>query len=309
MTLDQPTIKPQTEIPQELVLPLDPEVFKPSLEALEFLKKTVSEDEEEIRAKVQEVQKEAYAKHPYPCLRGFHHVALFMSANAIYPRVLELGQSDPEAVLLDIGCCMGTDVRKAVFDGYPAAQIVGCDLLSDFIALGHKLYADGDGHPIRFIQGDVFALDLPSPTQTVTSTHTTSSLSEFSSLNDLLGRVAAIYTGALFHLFDESTQLAMALRLALLIRKDKPSIIFGRHQGLPQAGLIDDHYARVRYGHSPESWPVLWKSVFTDLRGEEYAKDKVTVKAELRATNAGPALTAGGRRDVYMLYWSVEISP
>ena len=169
-----------------------------------------------------------------------------MSLNRIYPRVLELGKSDPDALMLDIGCCMGTDVRKAAFDGYPASQIVGCDLLPDFLALGHKLYEDTETCPIRFIRGDVFALDLPSPLQAVTPTS-----SPISSLNDLLGRVAVVYTGALFHLFDESTQYSMALRLALLVRQDKPSILFGRHQGLPQAGLIDDHYARC----------VLWSVV------------------------------------------------
>ena len=47
----------------------------------------------------------AYAKYPYPCIRGFYHIALFMSANVMYPRVLELGKSDPSAILLDIGCC------------------------------------------------------------------------------------------------------------------------------------------------------------------------------------------------------------
>ncbi|VDC06431.1 unnamed protein product [Peniophora sp. CBMAI 1063] len=306
MDTDKSTINPQSEIPEKLVLPLDPALFSPSPEALQFLKSSVAVDEEEIRRRVQQVQEEAYAKYPYPCLRGFHHVALFMSSNNVYLRVLELGKTDPSAIMLDIGCCMGTDVRKAAFDGYPASQIVGCDLLPDFLALGHKLYGDADTCPIRFIQGDVFALEPPSPLQPAIPA--ASLKSQIHSLTDLLGRAAVVYTGALFHLFDESTQYAMALRLTSLLRQDKPAIIFGRHQGLPEAGLIDDHYARVRYGHSPKSWPELWKAVFTAAYGETFAQDRVSVTAELRPSK-GPAVTAAGRTDFYMLYWSVEISP
>ncbi|VDC06430.1 unnamed protein product [Peniophora sp. CBMAI 1063] len=310
MALDEPTANPQNGVQKNLVPPLDPELFQPSPEALDFLKQTASKDEQELRSRVQEAQEEAYAKFPYPCIRGYHHVALFMSLNTIYPRVLELGKSDPEAVLLDIGCCMGTDVRKAVYDGYPASQVVGCELVAEFLTLGHKLYRDEDTCNIRFIQGDIFALQLPSSLQPTTPPVT--SISQSTSLGDLLGRAAAIYTGALFHLFDESAQYALALRLAMLARKDKPSIIFGRHQGLPQAGPIEDSFMKARYAHSPESWVKLWKDVFTSVRGEGFAKEHVLVQAELKQSNAGSswqAINFAMRSQHGVLYWSVEISP
>lgn len=67
----------------------------------------------------------------------------------------------------------------------------------------------------------------------------------------------------------------------------------------------------VRYGHSPESWSELWNGVLTTLRGEEFARDKVKVKAELRSSESGAALSVDGRPKIvhHMLYWSVEISP
>ena len=58
MVSDKPTIKPQSQIPEKLVLPLDPGLFNPYPEALAFLKKSVSEDEEVIRVRVNEVQEE-----------------------------------------------------------------------------------------------------------------------------------------------------------------------------------------------------------------------------------------------------------
>ncbi|VDC06432.1 unnamed protein product [Peniophora sp. CBMAI 1063] len=302
----EPVIKPQGEIPKDLITPLDPKLYAPNPEALAFLKATVTPDEDELRTRAEEVQKEAYVKYPYPCIRGFHHIALFMSDNTAYQRVLELGKSDPSAILLDIGCCMGTDVRKAAYDGYPGSQIVGCELVPEFLALGHKLYADAQTSPIRFIQGDVFTVKLPSPVQPVSPSSTP--LPQVNSLDGLLGRVAAIYTGALFHLFDESTQHALALRLALLVRQGQPAIIFGRHQGLAEAGMIDDGYAKTRYGHSPESWVALWKQVFTAVRGEEFARDKVKIEVRLDQKGYGKSIEIAGQTHFGVLYWSIAIS-
>lgn len=44
--------------------------------------------------------------YPYPCLRGFHHVALMMSQNPIYTEILQSGAVlGDEALFLDLGCC------------------------------------------------------------------------------------------------------------------------------------------------------------------------------------------------------------
>ena len=44
------------------------------------------------------------AKYPYPCILGFHHVALMMSGNPIYHAVLESGKGG-KTQFLDLGCC------------------------------------------------------------------------------------------------------------------------------------------------------------------------------------------------------------
>jgi len=132
------------------------------------------------------------------------HIALMMSENKIYLRVLDLGKSDPEALLLDIGCCMGTDVRKASFDGFPGPQIFACDLLPEFIALGYKLFCDKNTQSIHFFAANIFSLPRPSHLAHI-STPIDTPISEVASLSDLVGRVSVVYTGSLFHLFDEQT--------------------------------------------------------------------------------------------------------
>ena len=133
---------------------------------------------------------------------------------------------------------VGTDVRKLVRDGYPVSRVFGCDMRQEFIDLGYKLYGDADICAIQFFSSDIF--DVPvcfMPMSFISDRPMTS-------IMGVLGSLTYIYAGALFHLYDESTQHAIALRLAALIKRESGSIIFGRHRGLEVAGMIDDHLGR-----------------------------------------------------------------
>lgn len=47
--------------------------------------------------------------------------------------------------VLDIGCCMGTDVRMLLLDEFTTLDnIIGVDVAGEFLELGFKLYGDGD---------------------------------------------------------------------------------------------------------------------------------------------------------------------
>lgn len=139
---------------------------------------------------------------------------------------------------------MGSDVRKLALDGYPANHIVGCDLSPTYISLGRELYQDFDETcPIQFITGDIF--DLPLEDSATMQEYI--NLSEITALSQLRSRVKYIYVGAVFHLFDEPAQLALARRLARLISREKGTIIFGRHQGLENPSSIDDRFGFTRY--------------------------------------------------------------
>jgi len=136
---------------------------------------------------------------------------------------------------------VGTDVRKLVKDGYPAEGIIGCDIRESYITLGYKLYKDSPSSlPIHFIMGDIF--ELPISSEFPVSNHP---LSAVTFLEELRGRVTYIYIGALFHIFDEDTQYALASRLACLVSRKGTNIIFGRHQGKPEEGIIDGLLGRL----------------------------------------------------------------
>lgn len=140
---------------------------------------------------------------------------------------------------------MGTDLRYLVQIGYPSSSVIGCDLRRDFIDLGHALYADRDTCPIPFFVADVFDITLRPFPQTVDNVGP--SVKDVRSLDELRGRVKYIYAGALFHLFDEGTQEAIAGRLATLLDVTEgsgPAVLFGRHSAKAEEGVINDAMGR-----------------------------------------------------------------
>lgn len=206
-------------------------------------------------------------------------------------------------------------MRKLVLDGYPGNNVAGCDLRQTFIDAGYKLFGDKATRPITFLTGDIFELSLQ-PAASPSSIP----FNDVTTLEVLKGRLSHIYAGALFHLFNEDTQYAIAIRLALLLKDGAGGVIFGRHQGKEEAGVLDDGMGRFvgsfldvleiyinsrlhreRYGHSAETWALMWKKVFTELKGDDFAKEHVVVDARFLAVPLGTALV---RR---WLFWSVSI--
>lgn len=116
-------------------------------------------------------------------------------------------------------------------DGFPASRAVGTDIYPAFFDLGHKIWNDADSCSIKFISGDVFALPSSPPPPT----------SSLSKLEDLQGKAKYIYTGAVFHLFDEAAQEKMARKVAALANwKGKGTFLFGMHVGAENVGLRFD---------------------------------------------------------------------
>ncbi|EIW55668.1 uncharacterized protein TRAVEDRAFT_50153 [Trametes versicolor FP-101664 SS1] len=298
-------VNPEGQVEPSVIPPLDPALLRLSDEEHAFLRAAITEDEEVLKARIYDVQKRAYEKYPYPCICAFHFVNLMMHKNTVYPSVLAAGKSDSTSLLLDLGCCMGTDVRKLVRDGYPASQVLGCDLRPEYIQLGHELFGDAFTCPVRFFTSNVFDLPLPSELSAdADAIAAPPDPAAVSDLGQLRGALTHIYTGALFHLFDEKTQYGLAVRIVTLLKRRPSGVVFGRHAGLVEEGYIDDHLGRKRYGHSESSWPRLWKKAFAEVEGEEFAR-RVVVEAKLEAALGAQAPV--DLRRTQMLYWSVSI--
>ncbi|KAI0700443.1 hypothetical protein BC835DRAFT_418851 [Cytidiella melzeri] len=281
--------------------PLDPSFYDVDVEFLSKL--TGITDPEELKQHVLRVQAEAYAVHPYPCIKLFTFARTKINHYPAYSQLLKLGKERKDVVFLDLGCCVGNDIRRAVLDGFPASRIIGSDLNPGFWDVGHELFKSTPGtFPVKFLPGNIFEPSFFDPS--TTPSENTPDLSGLTSLIPLTGRVSAIHASAFFHLFNEARQLELATLFAALLSPESGSVAFGSHIGLQEKGLRlevlqpGQKDAEVRmFCHSPESWKEMVEGVF--------GKGKVDVWATLKEIQRKDYVKVNEKAKFYMLVWSV----
>jgi hypothetical protein len=168
----------------------------------------------------------------------------------------------------------------------------------DYWDLGHQLFrSTPESFPVAFLAGDALDPDFlalqPLPSEAPQSA--APDLHSLTSLNGLNGRLSAIHSASLFHLFSEEKQLLLARKLAALLAPRPGSIIFGCHGAQPTKGYVLATAGRHMFCHSPESWRDIWD-------GEVFERGSVQVTTHMK--NAGKILNP--TTDFHMLFWSVK---
>ncbi|KAI0806960.1 hypothetical protein C8Q74DRAFT_1225223 [Fomes fomentarius] len=273
-------------------------------EQLEFFRKTTGiEDEVALKTHIVAIQREAYGSHPYPCIVQFNFTHLRLSRTHGYAKLLELGRSRDNPILLEIGACLGVDLRKTVLDGYPRDSVIATDIVPEFWDFSHQLFnTTPKTYPVPFISGDIFDpafLEATPPVYAPPSTPKPTRLSDVKTLTELRGLVSAISVCAVFHVFSkEEEQLQFARAIASLLSPEPGSIIVGLQCGLREAGMRKG-FTFDSFCHSPESWTKLWD-------GQVFKKGTVKVDAQL--VERGRRVVRDGviaNHNILMLEWTV----
>ena len=171
---------------------------------------------------------------------------------------------------------------------------------TEFWDLGHKLFrSSAASFPAAFIHAD-----LLDQTQVAPGPPSSDSpdLSNLSSLNQLRGHVTAIHASALFHLFSEEKQLALAQAFGSLLAPVSGACIFGWSTGIAEAGHVEFEgevsHPRL-FCHSPSSWEALWNGVV-------FPKGSVEVDAHLREFEHDVGVRLKGGLPIQRLEWVVR---
>ncbi|KAJ7590102.1 hypothetical protein C8J56DRAFT_588842 [Mycena floridula] len=283
--------------------PLDPSLYVLEDDQLGFFKsQTGIDDEEELRAHVLAVQAKAYEIYRYPCIRSFSFLRSKISELPGYQQALKLSGERLGVILLDIGCCFGNDIRKAVQDGFPVENAIGSDLRGGFWDLGHELFkSTPETFPAAFVAGDAFDPAFIAPREPFDKVPGNAApvLGSMKTLTPLQGHVSAIYASLFFHLFDEEKQFELAKQLATLLSPLPGSVIFGIHGGLSVKGLRKGNTLPTMFCHSPESWKELWD-------GQVFDKGKVLVEAGVKQVErCARYLPLPEDQARYLLWWTV----
>ncbi|GJJ13730.1 hypothetical protein Clacol_007986 [Clathrus columnatus] len=243
--------------------PLDPSLYAIADDDAKFLKEcTGITDDEELKRHILTVQAEAYARE--------------------------------NAIMLDIGCCLGNDSRRAIADGFPLHDVLCSDLLAGFFNVGHKLYkTTPESYPLAFFEGDIFNTDFAFAETTTT---TIPKLSTLTNLGQLKGKISVIHGSAFFHLFEDAKQKELAKILAQLLSPEPGSIILGSQGG------SKTRTAAAPTMFSPSTWKDVWIGEDGPFRPDEvevHAYARPPTEDEIRAT------TQQHDDEYFWLTWSV----
>jgi 2-polyprenyl-3-methyl-5-hydroxy-6-metoxy-1,4-benzoquinol methylase len=188
------------------------------------------------------LRNEAWNIFPYPCIGQFRFLEAGIDDCDEYNEVVERLRKGQK--LLDMACCFGQTIRQLVADGASAENIYGCDLQSEFIDLGYKLFKDRDSLRAKFLIADIF--DPASP------------------LQHLQGEVDIIYAGSFFHLWGLQQQKDVSKAVALLLRPSPGSMILGRQMGAVEAFEMTSATGTM-FRHNVDSFKKLWKEIGDDM--------------------------------------------
>jgi len=221
----------------------------------------------------------AWKVAPYPCVGQFCFLSLNLYRHPKYDAVLQRVKDG--AKLLDLGCCVGQDIRKLIADDAPSRNLYGSDLLQGYLDIGYQLFLDKS-----FCQATFFAADL---------------FDDGSTLIDFQGQFDFVHAGLFLHLFDWDRQLDAVTRIISLLRPAPGSVFLGSQVGASIGGerpLRRESASgqnRKVFLHDPESFQRLWKEVETLTR----TKWKVEVDAIAKKSKSGgdTQIEASGKAD------------
>ncbi|KAI9490245.1 hypothetical protein BDB00DRAFT_875562 [Zychaea mexicana] len=129
----------------------------------------------------------------YKCINFYKFVGSRLASRFYYRELVDMTKQGCQApVVLDLGCCTGTDLRRLMFDGYPGDRLYGIDLNKHYIESGYDLFRDRATCPITFIAGDIL-----STTATTTPTSISSTIN-----NKFTQKAGVVYTGSMIHLLS-----------------------------------------------------------------------------------------------------------
>lgn len=99
------------------------------------------------------------ARVNFPCIQRFGFAVFRLVEHPVF--VKKILPAIDQVSILDIGCCLGADLRGVIAKGGKLENLVGLELETDFIKLGYEFFGDADKPGMKnvFRHGDVLKAD------------------------------------------------------------------------------------------------------------------------------------------------------
>ena len=209
--------------------------------------------DEEILALVNQAHNTAIARaHPYRCIKEYQFCYPRVMLHPHYSQLVQHNSKVGEVRVLDVGSCMGSDLRQMILHGVKPEHALGLELEQDLIDLGlDVLYKDRPVLQSSFTTQNVLADDFMSNTQ----------LAAFHSAG-----VDLVYCGSVYHLLDEAPTHTLSKHIYKLLKPG--GVLFGRTVGSlhDTRPTLADWNGRQRFLHSADTFKrMLLQYGFVDV--------------------------------------------
>ena len=180
----------------------------------------------------------------------------FIARSPAYPTVISrLKQGDS---CLDVGCFIGQDLRRLVFDGAPSDNLYAVDIVSHW-EVGYEFFRDADKFRAEFMETDI--------------------LNPNEKLKSLTGKIDIISVTNVLHQWHWDDQVTAAKQLSLFSRPG--TMVVGYQAGVlggPMTASEKPEYTtRLQ---NVESWKQMWDVVGESTGTEWKSEAKLRTWAE-----------------------------
>lgn len=147
--------------------------------------------------------------------------------------------------LLDVGCCLGQDLRKLAHDGVSPGSLYGLEIQGEFVDLAYAFFDDREGQfrEVTFIQTDLFDRGNKQVAK-------------------VAGSFGIIHVGMVLHIWDLEQQITACKRLVELLRDEKGVMVVGQSVGnlVGKEVYIPSRGHRI-YKHDVDTFVAMWEEV------------------------------------------------
>ena len=224
----------------------------------EFFKEYADIQEDSLVSKAFEVYTKALEIHHYRCLSTFKFLLPRITSNPYYN---EIKNQSINKKILDIGCALGTDLRKINLDGVPQNYLYGLDIEKGFVNLGYDLFNDKDTNKMTFIIGDILK-------------------KSFIQQMNLQSNFDIVYSSSVIHLLDNQQVKQFLSNINTILNEN--GTFFGQTTGLPEPQEIIEASGRQYFLHSGDSLKAELKKIgFIDIKIQVQKRESSSEKEKI----------------------------
>ncbi|KAH8816374.1 hypothetical protein F5884DRAFT_747875 [Xylogone sp. PMI_703] len=259
-----------------------------SPEARKLLEEYSHIPEDEVDNHIYKMRETLWSKAPYPCIGKFDFLSIRLLKHPFYQTLLTILKSSPDKQLLDLGCCVGQELRSLAFNGIPSTNLYGSDLIPAYITTSYELFNDKDTFKGTLVPADAFSDTIWEK--------------EWSGWE---GKFDVVHAGLFLHLFTWERQLIMCQTIIKLLKskegdgKNDRVIFLGEMVGQRGGGEKGTGFKGPSgeehkvYLHDPDSMKRLWDEAAQKTGTVGQWKVEGKLKARSEATEASESFFQG----------------